>query len=478
MQQERLIVAGDNLQGQCFLPGFPGAVPTAAPLAALPGGRRVAQTALGASFTLLLDSDGEVWAAGENRLGQLGRAHANNDRPQAERQPARGRVLPRLAQPDSRIMRRVAGFGGERVACIAAGNSHGAAVTEGGQLFAWGCNIDGQCGTGKIGFVPVFTATRCVAGALAEADVRVAFVACGGLHTVAVTTDGSVIVFGGNFCGQLGVGSSGSSRPAPEQLACAALVGVRIVGCAAGGNFTHLVSDDGHVFAIGQNDIGQLGTGDTSHVNTPTDIGAQHFGGKAVAAVAGGASHVLVLTVDGELFACGQGSKGATGLGHTAGALTPQRVAGAADVCVVRIAAGIRHSSALTHDGRVFAFGTGGGTPAAGAGGVPQLLLQGALADAAAAVRALGSGCSTGHSTFVPGAPPRAPGFDAPLTFPWFRRRTLLLCLLAVHAEPRAEGAPPPPPPQAAAAVDDDVLLRVAALPNGLWKGPCIFQYL
>ena len=123
-------------------------------------------------------------------------------------------------------------------------------------------------------------------------------------------------------------------------------------------------------------------------------------------------------------------------------------------------------------------YALGGGIPAAGAGGVPQLLLQGALAGAAT-MRALGSGCSAGHLTFVPGgAPPRAPGFDAPLTFPWFRRRTLLLCLLAVHAEPRAEGAPPPPPQAAAAAADDDVLLRVAALPRGLWKGPCIFQYL
>ena len=38
-------------------------------------------------------------------------------------------------------------------------------------------------------------------------------------------------------------------------------------------------------------------------------------------------------------------------------------------------------------------------------------LLQGALADTT--VRALGGGCHARHSAFVPGAPPRAPGFDA-----------------------------------------------------------------
>jgi hypothetical protein len=53
----------------------------------------------------------------------------------------------------------------------------------------------------------------------------------------------------------------------------------------------------------------------------------------------------------------------------------------------------------------------------------------------------------------------------------WERRRSLLMCLLAVHAG--AEGVPPPPP-----IASSGVLLRVAALPEELWKGPCIFQYL
>ena len=123
-----------------------------------------------------------------------------------------------------------------------------------------------------------------------------------------------------------------------------------------------------------------------------------------------------------------------------------------ANVRIVRIAAGFQHSIALANDGRVFAFGTDGGVPAAGAGGdgfewecwacvttnaadaaacshvfvgdddygdgpcegrrpsrqLSPCLLQGAHGS---------SGCYASHSAFVPGAPPRAPGFDAPLTF-------------------------------------------------------------
>ena len=128
----------------------------------------------------------------------------------------------------------------------------------------------------------------------------------------------------------------------------------------------------------------------------------------------------------------------------------------------MRIAAGFYHSYALTDDGRTFLFGERGGTPDAvddddfgwtcqncgsfydadvtecshvfddgrdygyehddrpceGLRPSRQLSpnqLQGALADTT--VLALGGGCFASHSAFVPGAPPCAPGFDAPLTF-------------------------------------------------------------
>ena len=131
MAEQRLVVVGSNGCGECCLSGFDDiAAPTAAPLESLPDGKLVAPTAEGGSFTLLLASDGELWAAGYNYFGQLGRAHRNID------------------DPDNRVLRRVTGFGGERVTRIAAGFAHGAALMESGQLFVWGYNVFGQCGTG------------------------------------------------------------------------------------------------------------------------------------------------------------------------------------------------------------------------------------------------------------------------------------------------------------------------------------------
>ena len=240
MAEQRLVVTGSNYSGECCLPGFEAiAAPTAAPLESLPDGKLVAQTAEGSAFTLLLASDGELWAAGGNYFGQLGRTHRNN------------------YDPDNRILRRVTGFGGERVTRISAGFYHGAALMESGQLFVWGSNSSGQCGTGAAGG-SVLVATRCAAGALAD-DVLVVFVACGGFHTVALTSDGGVIVFGYNVSGQLGTGNTAWTQSTPERLTDAMLDGVRIVGCAAGDNYTILVSDEGRVFAMGGNSIGQLG---------------------------------------------------------------------------------------------------------------------------------------------------------------------------------------------------------------------------
>ena len=405
-QRPHLIVSGHNYSGECTLPEgaaetFIG-VPTNAPLGWLAGGARVVQVALGYAYTLLLADDNRLYAVGDNDYGQLGRGTASE------------------GDPDSRVPRPVAGFGRERITQIASSFGHCAAVTEGGQVHLWGRNDYRECGAGTAREL-VLSATRCGSGALADdADVRATFVACGWGHTVVLTGTGGVVVFGLNNWGQLGTGDT-DDQPTPVLLACAALDGVRIVGCAAGEDDTQLVSDDGRVFVMGGNGCGQLGTGDTSAVNTPTQIDAAHFGGAPVAAVACGACHTVAITRgEGKLYCWGRGDMGRTGLGHTKNATTPQPVVGAlAGARVVRVAAGMFHTCALVEDGRVFVLGAVGGTPAAAAAAAQDStarLMQGdALAGSTA--RVLGSGCYASHMALVTGEPPATAGFEAPLVF-------------------------------------------------------------
>jgi alpha-tubulin suppressor-like RCC1 family protein len=480
MALSQLSFFGRNDLGQCLLAdaGTAITVPTVAPLDWLPDGKRVLQVSIAYQLTLLLaDDDSQLYAVGHNEYGQLGRGHSNND------------------DPDNRVPRPVTGIGLERITHIAAGFCHCAAVTGGGKLLLWGRNQHGQCGTGTAGG-NVLAVTRCNSGALADADARVVFVACGGFHTVALTSDAGVIAFGYNHHGQLGTGNA-DRQPTPERLACAALDGVRIVGCAAGYGITQFVSDDGRVFAMGKNDNGQLGTGNTTDVNTPTEIDAAHFGGAPIAAVSCGFSHTMAITRDeGKLYCWGQGEDCRTGLGHTDDATTPQPVVGAlAGARVVRIVAGLVRSCALAGDGRVFAFGRAPGIQE----GVrtPQLLQEGALA-AGTAVCAIGTGCSTEHTVFVGGPPPNEPGFDSTtetrarlqLFSAWVRRRTLLMCLLHATQRSRAGGVDAKhaltplssgssgSATAAAFAGDDEMLLRVAELPEELWQGSLIFRFI
>ena len=415
----RLFTTGLNDDGACLVPALRDYhttildVPTIAPLETLPDGKLVVRAATGGRFTLLLDSDAGVWSAGCDDDGQLGQSN-------------RGHPYVYPGTP-RHILKRVVGIDSEHVVQIAAGERGSAAVTESGQLLVWGdYDSSGYSGADK--------AMRCTSGALADADVRVAFAACGTYGMVTLTRGGGVINLGYTALG---------SHTVPTLLTHAALTGVRVVGCAVGDCAVLLVSEDGCVYD-----------------SKCRPIDAQHFGGAPIVAVAAGERHMLALTAGGHVYAWGGGEDGATGLGHTSFAIAPQRVLGAlADARVVRISAGFTHSQALTDAGQVFMFGTDGAgwtcdaecpcpwdpfngpmhicnhrnsgsckegmydrghcttemTEDVCTGTRPirwlsPHLLQDALADAT--VCALGNGSSAEHSVFVPGAPPSSPGFD------------------------------------------------------------------
>eukprot|EP00959_Pyramimonas_sp_CCMP1952_P322706 6752760-Pyramimonas_sp.AAC.1 len=94
----------------------------------------------------------------------------------------------------------VVGLAGLDCRQVAAGMSHSAAVTAGGDLYTWGWNVAGQLGTNgsSVEVVPQLVAD-------APLDGTVTGVSCGSRHTAATTADGAVWAWGWNKYGQLGV---------------------------------------------------------------------------------------------------------------------------------------------------------------------------------------------------------------------------------------------------------------------------------
>ena len=81
---------------------------------------------------------------------------------------------------------------------VALGNSHGAALTTGGELFTFGGNEFGELGRPE-------ALDSALPGPVSFPTMsRVVSVACGFFHTAAVTDDGSVWTFGWGRWGQLG----------------------------------------------------------------------------------------------------------------------------------------------------------------------------------------------------------------------------------------------------------------------------------
>jgi alpha-tubulin suppressor-like RCC1 family protein len=229
---------------------------------------------------------------------------------------------------------------------LAGGRSHSLAVVPGGQVLAWGQNLDGQLGQGTN---TDSNRPRVVCAAnLCEAGIRA--VSAGLLSSYALSTSGTVWAWGDNLHGELGNGTTNDSN-IPVQVS--GLSGVRQV--AAGNYHVLAIKPDRTVVAWGENDAGQLGkTGgnSTTPVAVPglTNVVQVGAGGQA-----GLPGHSVALKNDGTVWTWGSGKHGQLGLGNTRDTPTPTKVPGLTGV--VQIAAGGDNTYALKSDGTVYAWG-------------------------------------------------------------------------------------------------------------------------
>lgn len=144
---------------------------------------------------------------------------------------------------------------------VAAGFDHALVLRADGTVLAWGSNAKGQLGITGVTTTNVPTPVPGLTDVIA--------LGAGSAHSVALTKDGKVWVWGSNQYGQSGTGASdASSHTTPTEVP--GLVGASI----ASGNYTMLVrKSDGSVVGWGQNNNGQVGNGTTtSPILTPTPV--------------------------------------------------------------------------------------------------------------------------------------------------------------------------------------------------------------
>lgn len=321
-QSGRVYACGDSSSGRLGLgPNVSGNVSVPKAVPGLTGVKKVAVHS-GGRHALALTYDGRVFSWGDGDDGKLGHnSRMNLDAP---------RLVTALRFANTR----------KRVVEVACGSSHSAAITNNGELYTWGLGDYGRLGHGD-----VKTQLR-PKRVQALKTYRVTQVACGSrdAQTLAVTDDGTMWSWGDGDFGKLGRGGSeGCNVPHPVDR----LQDMGVVQIECGAQFSLALTRDGRVWTWGKGDYCRLGHGTEAHVRKPQPV--EGLQGVRVVHVAVGALHCLAVTDEGQVYAWGDNDHGQEGNGNTGMFNTrPSLVLGLDKLKIARVGCGSSHCCAWT----------------------------------------------------------------------------------------------------------------------------------
>lgn len=220
---------------------------------------------------------------------------------------------------DSNTPVSVSGLSGSYVVSVVTGQSHTCALLGNGNVTCWGDNTYGQLGDGTSVTSRTSPSTTVAFGTGKYATA----IASAGYHTCALMAGGSVTCWGYNGYGALGNNSTTTSN-----------VPVTVLGTSGTGTLSNIVSlgvgqyqslavdSSGSTYSWGYNGSGQLGDGTTTNRLYPVNITAKGVLGET-ALVSSGYSHSCSLTDKGALQCWGDNTYGQFGNGNTTSSTTP-----------------------------------------------------------------------------------------------------------------------------------------------------------
>ena len=303
-------------------------------------------------YSLAVGSDGNAYAWGNNKSGQLGNGTTvQQNTPVPVPKPAGTPMDFTYVQAD-------------------AGGYHSLAIGSDGYVYAWGLNDHGQLGnnTKSNSSTPV----RVHGPGNTGEGLKAIQVAAGAWNSMALAADGTVYTWGGISKGGGYDCSSPQNVPMAVKDPSDASGVLHAVQISTSWSFDMALGQDGYVYTWGYNHHGQIGknTTDNSVHLTPSRVFASNKSTaaagpwlKAVQVSAGG-WFALAIGEDGNTWAWGYNQYGSLGNGYsstnTDTNYVPQKVrypANAGAVTAVQVSAGLYHSLAVDTDGNTWAWG-------------------------------------------------------------------------------------------------------------------------
>ncbi|KAK7385719.1 hypothetical protein VNO78_31535 [Psophocarpus tetragonolobus] len=212
--------------------------------------------------------------------------------------------------------------------------------------------------------------------------IRIASVAAGGRHTLALSDTGLVWAWGYGGEGQLGLGSRIRMVSSPHLVPCidssyygkdrsATLArgsmgfegesfrvpGSYIKRIACGGRHSAVITDAGALLTFGWGLYGQCGQGTTDDELSPTCVSS--LLGIRIEGVAAGLWHTVCTSADGDVYAFGGNQFGQLGTGADQAETLPRLVDSPSleNLHAKNISCGARHTALVTEGGKVFCWG-------------------------------------------------------------------------------------------------------------------------
>ncbi len=289
----------------------------------------------GGAHACLLRKSGAVACWGDGADGQLGDGTTT----------ARSTIAPVVGLPPGASAVAL----GDRHTCAVIGSPTGAAAGTWGTVWCWGANEAGQLGDGA-----TTTASTPTPAQVPGLDAVIAL-AAGDAFTCALRSPdagvsasaGTVLCWGNNDDGAVGIGGGVSPVPAPAPVAFPDGAVVEAIA-ARGGHVCAIAA--GGVFCWGANSQGELGDGTFASRATPVMV-PDVSGATAVAA---GLAHTCVLGAGG-VTCWGANQVGELGDGTTE--VRAMSVVVAPLAGVTSLAAGAYHTCAVSGDGGVWCWG-------------------------------------------------------------------------------------------------------------------------
>ena len=226
-EEGEVFVVGSNDSGQLGLSNnFENVV---VPRSLAFGGKKILLAACGSEHSLFLEDIGSLWSCGLNSHGQLG-----------------------LGDHEDRTFPHLVTYYNEnniKIKSLACGRLHSMVIDEEENIWSFGSNEHGQLGLANDSYT---YSTPQLIDYFTKMDIIE--IACGCCHSIVIDVDGQLWAFGCNREGQLGLGDM-ENRNSPEKVQNFA----KITKVKCGSVHSVALDEFGFVWGFGNNHLGQLG---------------------------------------------------------------------------------------------------------------------------------------------------------------------------------------------------------------------------